>query len=603
MTIINPVSVARQYTATQHRVARSNTQSQSPANITASVQPVGGDQLLQKTADASRQQFLSLISRNDTTNADVDNADVDNADVDNNGVGDSSQAAGITLAKLTQALQTRFAAAAANRTQFHTLLKQSLGDNYDVSSAETLRQQSCKGNFSWLPCIKVVDGQTLDDTSGTKADGVGLGAYSVQMNTIYLAAQLLDGDVDKALNVLIEETGHALDATLNDADAAGDEGALFAKLFLGESITTHQLNELKAENDTGSITVDGKQIEVEYSWVSKQFRRTGRQIDDSLIQPAVAEAQRFGKHLRDTIEHKILQPVKDAGKIVLRGAQALLGTVLVRSFQEAWGAITGYSQALKHFLLKGEYSQAWDVFKDTSINLATAPFRQTLEAGAIALHTTVGVVDTVVGGLEVRKLSAQETEYLQGIFGDSIDYSEISIHTGGVKDYLFGMRANVVGNDVFMPDQVSIDGTWRDVFNTDGTMTTAGMELLGHEVAHVWQFQKHGTRYIGESLLGQMNHLVFDKLLPIGAADPYEWHGEVFTGVEFEDLGPEQQAEVAQLIGVALTLNAAQTNPPRDPAVPFSADNLAAAMEPDSEAALPAGVYEIFLRAHDILRR
>jgi len=79
----------------------------------------------------------------------------------------------------------------------------------------------------------------------------------------------------------------------------------------------------------------------------------------------------------------------------------------------------------------------------------------------------------------------------------------------------------------------------------------------------------------------------------------------VYDGVEFKDLSAEQQGEVAEMIGAALTLNAAQTRPPRDPTVPFTAENLAEAMGFGSNSAnlLPVGVYDIFLRAHEQLRR
>ncbi len=271
---------------------------------------------------------------------------------------------------------------------------------------------------------------------------------------------------------------------------------------------------------------------------------------------------------------------------------------LVRPFQEAWEGIKGYASTIKH-IFKGEFSEAWDTFKDTTVNLITSSVRLPLEAGAIALHTIVGVYDTLRGDLDVRKLNAEEIDYLRGIYGDSIDYSEIRIHTGGVKQRL-GMRANVIGNDIFMP---KTNPQGEAIFNSDGTMTPEGLELLGHEVAHVHQYQNDGTSYIGESLLGQINHTVFDKWIPTGAPDPYDWRDDVIAGTEYEDLGPEQQAEVAEMIGIALSLNAGQTNPPRDPAIPFTEDNLAEAMGYPDATRLPPGVYDIFVRAHDQLRR
>jgi len=88
------------------------------------------------------------------------------------------------------------------------------------------------------------------------------------------------------------------------------------------------------------------------------------------------------------------------------------------------------------------------------------------------------------------------------------------------------MRANVVGNDIFLPSE---DKDEMPVFDTDGTLTPEGLALLGHEAGHVWQNQNEGTGYIGESLLGQINHTLFGDLT--GAPDPYEWRSECPPGL------------------------------------------------------------------------
>ncbi len=310
--MIKPISLARQNSLTQRTQTSSNIQSSDSTTAITSAQFAKNSQQFKNTGDAYRDQFQSISSPFSTPN-------------------DTSTDSGpsSTVTKLTQVLQTRFTSVASSQDQFHTLLKQSLGDNYDVAAAETLRQQTLNGDFSRMPKIDVVDGQTLGDASGAQGDGVGLGAYSAETNTIYLNEQLLEADFDGALNVLIEEAGHALDSQLNASDAIGDEGAIFAKLLSGESIDAAQLNELRTENDTGTIIVEGKEIEVEYSWLSKQLRRTGRQIDDNIIQPVVNEVERLGERIDDNV----IQPIKKAGKIAWRGAKALASVFLVRLFE------------------------------------------------------------------------------------------------------------------------------------------------------------------------------------------------------------------------------------------------------------------------------
>jgi len=132
------------------------------------------------------------------------------------------------------------------------------------------------------------------------------------------------------------------------------------------------------------------------------------------------------------------------------------------------------------------------------------------------MHTAFGVIDILGGGLDVRKLNTEEVEYLQGIYGNSIDYSEIRIQTGGAKEYLFDMRANVIGNDIFW---CSIDRHIEMKRRFIGTVLIILMPLLSgcpqnlksrncpafnHPLAKQWQPVESGstvvfTRVDGES--------------------------------------------------------------------------------------------------------
>jgi len=168
------------------------------------------------------------------------------------------------LEKITQQFQERFAGQAANKEKFHELMKQSFGENYDASKAENIRQQTLKGDFSWMPKIEVRDGSELQDTSGQQGEGVAEGAYSKSENTIYISRELLNTDPVRAEEILTEEVGHAIDAAINTTDAAGDEGAIFSKLSHGEELSATELNDLRSENDSGVIIIDGKEVEVEY---------------------------------------------------------------------------------------------------------------------------------------------------------------------------------------------------------------------------------------------------------------------------------------------------------------------------------------------------
>ena len=91
------------------------------------------------------------------------------------------------------------------------------------------------------------------------------GAFSSTTNKIYVAEEFLQvNGIEAIAQLLLEEIGHKIDSVVNEADSPGDEGAIFAALVLGESLSPEVLASLRRENDTGVITVDGVDLVVEY---------------------------------------------------------------------------------------------------------------------------------------------------------------------------------------------------------------------------------------------------------------------------------------------------------------------------------------------------
>ncbi|ODB94747.1 hypothetical protein A3197_18570 [Candidatus Thiodiazotropha endoloripes] len=185
------------------------------------------------------------------------------------------------LTQITQQFQQRFANTASDKTAFHDIMTKTFGDQYNQSSAENIRQQTIKGDFSWMPTIEMVDSQQLQDQSGTQDGYKALGAYSQSNDTVYLSKQLLRSDLTQAEKILTEEVGHAIDTRVNVSDATGDEGDIFARQVHGEELSTETLNELKQENDSGVIEIDGEKVEVEYglgSSLKKAFKKVKRGV-------------------------------------------------------------------------------------------------------------------------------------------------------------------------------------------------------------------------------------------------------------------------------------------------------------------------------------
>jgi hypothetical protein len=170
------------------------------------------------------------------------------------------------LQKIKCVFQDQFAANADDTKAFHSMMQTVFGNQYIRTAAESIRLQALSGDYSWMPDIQITIGAALADTSGTQDAGIGLGAYDSVSDTVYLSEELLAGEMDHCLYVLTEEVGHALDTRVNTVDSVGDEGELFAKLMTGENLSEADIATIRAENDHGTMVVDGKSREIEYSW-------------------------------------------------------------------------------------------------------------------------------------------------------------------------------------------------------------------------------------------------------------------------------------------------------------------------------------------------
>jgi Ca2+-binding RTX toxin-like protein len=157
--------------------------------------------------------------------------------------------------KLQQALQTATSSlqSFAQETHFWQSFELAFGQDYDKSQAEAIRRSALNGEFM-LP-VRVIEDRSM---------GLAAGAFAAATNTIYLRDSLVkSGTVDLISSIIIEELGHAIDSQVNQVESPGDEGAVFRLLVGGESISTNLLAELRAEDDWGTIWVDGQELTVE----------------------------------------------------------------------------------------------------------------------------------------------------------------------------------------------------------------------------------------------------------------------------------------------------------------------------------------------------
>jgi murein DD-endopeptidase MepM/ murein hydrolase activator NlpD len=148
------------------------------------------------------------------------------------------------------------------------------GENWDAAGAKALAEGWFQGDFSDIPPVKVVSSAEIAGANG---------AFAAATNTIYLSKEFLTQNAANpaaVADVLLEEIGHSVDARLNVADSPGDEGAIFAAVVQGKTFDATDLASLKAEDDSATIHLNGKEIQIEKASLRDPGLRTLVHIQD-----------------------------------------------------------------------------------------------------------------------------------------------------------------------------------------------------------------------------------------------------------------------------------------------------------------------------------
>ena len=176
-----------------------------------------------------------------------------------------------------------------SKDDFIDSLQSVLGENFDHEMMDHLKTQWESGDFSQLPKLEIVPNEFLDDANG---------AFSNATNTIYVSnhflEQVIDTQPDKVTNLLLEEIGHFIDVKVNNQDASGDEGALFAALVQGEELDHLTYQQLQAEDDFTTLVVNGVEIQAE------------RQEPTIPVADFLNQVEGLFSNLRDRINNQIL---------------------------------------------------------------------------------------------------------------------------------------------------------------------------------------------------------------------------------------------------------------------------------------------------------
>ncbi len=154
---------------------------------------------------------------------------------------------------LTQNLLQQF----LNTPQSVDGLHLAFGDRLDIGQAQDILHQWAESGLDAWPMLSIRSGEQINHAYG---------AFAGETQTIYLSEEFLTANAGQPraiASVLLEELGHALDWQLNTHDSAGDEGAIFAKLATGQTISEAQLHALKTEQDSVIVPLDGQQLQLE----------------------------------------------------------------------------------------------------------------------------------------------------------------------------------------------------------------------------------------------------------------------------------------------------------------------------------------------------
>ena len=468
----------------------------------------------------------------------------------------------------------QFTDKAKSEAEFHGLMAQVFGDGYDREKAEGFRKSALEGNFSWLPKVEFLSSGELQGA---------LGAYDSSSGTVFLNESLKSNPA-LAAQTFVEEAGHHLDSLLNVKDTGGDEGELFRRLMGGEKLSAAQLEEVRREDDAGTLVVNGKSIEVEFWKLRDVLGNAAKAVVKGVnaavnatvnaakavvkgVTAAVAGTvsalttarkgvvEGVGGFVRNMVRGKpgaaLGALARGADKLLIQAPTRLLETALNAVEDIAHGALSLLGPvsgpAIKLFSRvfdagRSLVTGAWDFANSTVRNAVEGLGHAARGVGEIlrgrvgdglkslgsALWDMTGqnIVDGVllVGG---RAVSAVQTLLGLEAPGRRLRADEIAALRAVYGESIDYSAIRIKEGDAGLfstNDRPFCHGNTIYLKNASQSLS-----LLVHEAAHVWQHQNGGADYMTDSLVSQQ------------WGHGYDWSASV-PQTPWEDLEPEQQA-------------------------------------------------------------
>ena len=374
---------------------------------------------------------------------------VQDAMVDSTGQSAESQA--------SEMFKEQFGAMAKDKEQFHAFMKQVYGDNYDAATAEQLRQKALTGDYSFLPPVQFV---SREDLAGAN------GAYSADEGVIYLADDLKNNP-ELMQSTFVEEAGHHIDTLVNKSDTAGDEGEMFRRIMAGEKLSDAQVAEIRNENDKGTITVDGKEIEVEFWNPIKAIKKAAKAVGDAVSGAAKA------------VGDAVTGAAKAVGGAVAGAAKAV-GGAIVGAAKAVGGAVADAAKtvangvkdiAVKSFnFMSSIASSAWSGIQKVGEKIA--------DGAKAAWNKIKEVAEPVVDAVKEagKAVGRGLKEFGEGVFNASKSLFN------GLKDMTYGFGKNLIQGNIGEAFRSIVKGADKAIFGTAGALANgvinAGEQML-----------------------------------------------------------------------------------------------------------------------------
>jgi hypothetical protein len=405
-----------------------------------------------------------------------------------------------------------------------------------------------------------------------------MGAYAD--GTVYLNEDVLSNP-SLAADVLSEEVGHHMDTLVKRTDTAGDEGEMMRRLLAGEDLSVADKRAIRAENDKGTIRVNGKDVEVEFFlgkvWdgikgaaeavgnaVGNAVESVGRgivELGEGIVDGVVEVGKGIGNGVSNAWDNLKEGRVGDAigsladGVIggVSRGVSRVIsgGIDFVENVVEAPTYLLGdrVGGAIRNHVTDRVFTAA-DRLTNGAWQTVTGMAQNLVEGGVTALNGAGKILTGRFGeGLRDLGMGALKTFVqtpVDGILmGVGSAISAVQIATGlepvgrELTDAEIDRMREVFGDSIDY-DQVRVVEGDAGLFSVNDRAFVHGNtiymkgsrdpDLLLHEMAHVWQFQNGGTDYMSEALWSQEFSMAYD------------WEPSV-PGTPWHRLEPEQQAQ------------------------------------------------------------